>query len=178
MAREPLTQADYEALKGALKNWRDILLAKTLRATGIRVSETIALLPGNMGEDGPFHFLLVRRGKKRGKPVWERVYLPPQLGVELRDYIRGQRLGAGQTIFGIKRRMVGYIFAQAGLLALGRPVSPHEFRGLYIKTLLDGGLPVAAAAKMVGHADPKTTAQWYYELTREQRAEIQRRIPV
>jgi len=175
---EPLLQRDYELVKGALKKWRDVLICKLLRATGLRVSEVLALRPENFREEGIYFVLYVRRGKKPSKNKFERVYLPPQLGVELRDYIKGNRVLAGERIFPITDRQVRNIFYRAGLEAIGRRVHPHEFRGLYIKTLLDGGLPPAAAAKMVGHASSKTTERWYYELTREQRWEIQRRIPV
>jgi len=70
------------------------------------------------------------------------------------------------------------IFKAAGIRALGHPVQPHMLRKLYAKTLLDNGLPAAATAKMLGHQDSRTTEQWYYELTAEQRREINRRLPV
>ena len=60
---------------------------------------------------------------------------------------------------------------------IGRPVHPHELRHLYVKTLIDGGVPVLAASKLVGHSDTKTTERWYYDLTAEQRRAIQERMP-
>ena len=177
IVEEPLSQADYEAIKDNLRTYRDILLCQTLRGTGLRISEVLALTPQYLGEDGPRAFVLIRRSKKR-KEVWERVFLAPRLAVELRDYIKGTGIAPGAPIFNIGRRQVVNIFHDAGLKAIGRRVHPHEFRGLYIKWLLDNGLSIEAAAKMVGHEDPKTTARWYYELTREQRSAIQERIPV
>ena len=175
---DTLTQADYEALKSVLPRWRDVLLVMVLRGTGLRISEALRLTPEHLEENGPDTAVLVKRGKKRGKALYERVFLHPVVATALRDYIRGARISPGQRIFAIQRRQVGNIFHKAGMEAIGRPVHPHEFRGLYVKTLLDGGVPLAAAAKMVGHEDPKTTAKWYYELTAGQRAEINRRIPV
>lgn len=179
-APELLTQEDYERVKQALTSWRDVLLLQLLRATGLRISEVLRLTPDRLRDDGPHRYVLVRRGKRprRQGGEWERVYLHPTLGVALSDYVRGLRIKPGEVIFPITDRTVRNIFYRAGEQAIGRRVSPHEFRSLYIKTLIDGGLPVAAAAKMVGHADPKTTQKWYYELTREQRWEIQRRIPI
>ena len=186
---EPLSQSDYEAIKGSLTCWRDILLCKFLRATGLRISEVLgntraekrlrpALTPSNLKEDGPYVYALVLRGKKKGNPEYERVYLPNQLAMEMREYIKGNRIGADQPIFKVKTRQCENIFHDAGVKAIHRRVKPHEFRALYIKTLLDGGIPVAAAAKMVGHEDSRTTEKHYYDLTREQRWEIQKRIPV
>lgn len=181
--REPLTQRDYEAIKEALalkgrkQSHRDILIAKVLRATGLRITEFLALTPERCRQEGGDFLLLIQR-KKQKHPVWERVFLPPVLGVELLDYIRGNGIRPGEKVFNLTARRVRYIFADAGRKALGRPVHPHEFRHLYTKTLIDGGLQVEHAAKMLGHADPRTTYKVYFDLTRDQRAAIQRRIPV
>lgn len=191
MQSEPLSQADYIVLKGAMRSHRDLLLLKVLRATGLRISELI----GSRNRQGPrarsgvqamdFHdeeygrfYLTVQRAKKEGKPQYEKVYIPPELGVELRDYIKGLRIQPTERVFRLGIRRVEYIIRDAGRQALGRDVHPHELRGLYIKTLLDGGVPAPMAAKLVGHADSKTTERHYYDLTADQRWEVQRRMPV
>lgn len=176
---EPLTQRDYEAIKNHLKTWRDLLILKFLRATGLRIAESLRVTAGDMREDGPLFYVFVRRGKTRAKtPKFEKVYLPPQLGVELRDFVRGNGIISSQPIFAVSARQYRRIVTEAGLKAIGRRVHPHELRHLYAKTLIDGGLPAEAAAKMLGHADHRTTEKYYYDLTSDQRAEIQRRIPV
>jgi len=48
-------------------------------------------------------------------------------------------------------RQVLYVFAATGRKGIGRP--GHA----YVKTLIDGGVPVLAASKLVGHSDSKTT---------------------
>ena len=174
---EPLTQADYEKIKGVLKSYRDLLLCMTLRATGLRINELLRIQADHIQRDGPTISLLIRRSKK-GNNQWEHMYLPPQLGIQLAEYVKGNSILPGERVFQIGDRMVRYIFAKAGQTAIGRPVHPHEFRHLYTKTLIDGGLPVEAAAKMLGHDDIRTTMKHYYDLTRAQREEIQRRIPV
>ncbi len=179
---EPLSVADYEAIKGVLRCYRDILLCKTLRGTGLRLAETLRLTPQHLREEPPDFYFLVKRGKKKlmaGEHVlYEKVYLPPQLGVELRDYIKGNNRAPGESIWGVQKRRVEYIFSDAGRRAVGRPVHPHEFRHLYITFLVDNGLPMESTAKMVGHASHETTRKVYYQLTSERRAEIQRRVPV
>ena len=175
---EPLTQTDYEKIKQVLRPYRNLLLCMILRATGLRINEMLRVQADHIQREGPTISLLIRRSKKGDKVLWEHMYLPPQLGVQLVAYVEGNSILPGQRIFGITSRMVRYIFEKAGKTAIGRPVHPHEFRGLYTKTLIDGGLPVEAAAKMLGHDDTKTTMKHYYDLTRIQREEIQRRIPV
>ena len=80
-------------------------------------------------------------------------------------------------MFPITDRQLRYIFAAAGEKSISRPVHPHELLHLYVKTLIDGGVPVLAASKLVGHSDSSTTERWYYDLTAEQRQAIQERMP-
>ncbi len=178
IVQDPLGQKEYEAFKACLPTWRDVLIAKTLRSTGFRVMEFLRLEGRHYTLSGPDFFLLVRRSKRRSKQgEYEQVYLPPGLGVELRDYVTGNRIAAQERVFSITDRQVRYVFAAAGRRGIGRPVHPHELRHLYVKTLIDGGVPVLAASKLVGHSDTKTTERWYYDLTAEQRRGIQERMP-
>lgn len=182
VTEDPFTQEEYVLLRSALERYRDILLIKCLRATGLRIAEMLSITPEQIEENGPDTYLLIRRGKKRTTtgvmPKWEKVYLPRELGLELRQFMHGNRLASGQPIWGVKARQVRNILAAAGLKAIGRRIHPHEFRHLYIKTLIDAGLPAEAAAKMVGHASSKTTEEYYYRLTAGQQRDIQQRIPV
>lgn len=65
---------------------------------------------------GPDFSILVRRSKSRTKHKgeYERVYLPPGLGVELRDYVTGNRIKAEDRVFPITDRQIRYVFAAAG----------------------------------------------------------------
>ena len=179
ITQDPLDQRQYEAFRACLPTWRDVLIAKTLRATGLRVMELLRLERRHYDVSGPEFSILVRRNKRRIKHKGEyaRVYLPPGLGVELRDYINGNRIAPENRVFPITDRRVRYVFAAAGRKGNGRPAHPHELRHLYVKTLIDGGVPVLAASKLVGHSDTKTTERWYYDLTAEQRRAIQERMP-
>jgi len=87
-AQDPLDQLEYEAFKACLPTWRDVLIAKALRSTGVRVMEGLHLQGRHCDLSGPDFWILVRRSKRRAKHKggYERVYLPPGLGVELRDY--------------------------------------------------------------------------------------------
>ena len=179
IAQSPLVQREYEAFKACLPTWRDVLIAKMLRSTGLRIMELLRLEARHYQVAGPVFSILVRRSKRRKKQTgeYERVYLPPGLGVELRDYITGNQIDAESRVFSITDRQIRYLFAAAGEKGIGRPVHPHELRHLYVKTLIDGGVPVVAASKLVGHSDSRTTERWYYDLTAEQRRIIQERMP-
>ncbi len=85
IAQDPLDQREYEAFKACLPTWRDVLIAKVLRSSGLRVMELLRLERRHYDVPGPDFSVLVRRSKRRAKPrvEYERVYLPPGLGVEL-----------------------------------------------------------------------------------------------
>ena len=175
---EPLDQAGYEAIQSYLRKPRDIFLIKLLRGTGIRISEALAITPAHLGQNGPYGYVYIQRGKKRGKNPWEPVYMHMGLFGQIQDFIRVEQTPPTAPIFRVTRRQVVNICHLAGGLAIGRRVHPHEFRGLYLTTLIDGGLRVEEAAKLAGHVDTKTTMKHYYELTAARRAEIAQRIPV
>ena len=175
---DALDQEEYDKFKSGLRCWRDVLLAKLLRVTGLRVMELLRLEVYHYDVQGPEFSLLVHRSKKRKKDLgYEKVYLPPSLGVEVRDYIRGNHRETSDKVFSISDRTLRYAFEKAGRKTLGRSVHPHELRHLYVKTLIDGGVPVLVASKLVGHSDPRVTQQWYYDLTTAQRRAIGERMP-
>ncbi len=177
LAQEPLSDADYAAIKTALASMRKgypyLLLVKLLRNTGLRLAEVMRIGPEQIREEGPNTFVLIYRGKK-ARITWERVPLHPELASELREYIKGNGRLHGAPIWPFKARIFQRTFRTAAMEALGRRVTPHQLRHLYIKDLIDSGLPIEAAAAMVGHEDVRTTRRWYYDLTFDQRAEVNR----
>jgi integrase len=177
----PLSQAEYERLREAMPTRRDLLICKILRGTGLRINELLRMPLSQVYENGPDTGLYVAREKKRTPaPIFELIPLQTSLGIDLRDYIKvGMRKPADQRIFYVTARQMQRVFAAAGQRALGRRVHPHELRGLFITwNLHEGGISLESTAKMVGHADPKTTLKYYDRLTVQERYAIQRRIPV
>jgi integrase len=175
---EPLSQSDYERIKAHLPEYKYLLLTKVLRNTGLREAEVMRRTAEYFYQDGPFHFIRTTRGKKKGEPVWEDVALHPEVGLEVQAYIKGNGIRPGQLVFAFTPRQYQRVFREASLQAIHRPAKPHQLRHLYTKTLVDGGVPIAVAQKMLGHEDEKTTLKHYYDLTREERSEIARRMPV
>ena len=117
IAQDPLDQREYEAFRACLPTWRDVLIAKTLRSTGVRVMEGLRLEGRHYDLSGPDFWILVRRSKRRAKNKgeYERVYLPPGLGVELRDYVTGNRIAPEDRVFPITDRQIRYVFAAAAI---------------------------------------------------------------
>ncbi len=188
VAQDVLTQAEYEAFRDALLNWRDRLITMVLRNTGLRINEILSLEVHHCVLDGPAYIIYVQRSKKRRVAEYEPIYINPGLGVQLRDYIKGQQMALTDRVFGnsgtgrgsikITARGLRFVFGKAGIASIGRPVQPKEFRSFFVQTMVDGGVPMAMASKMVGHEDIRTTQAHYYALSADRRRIIGEGIPV
>ena len=188
LVRDVLTQAEYEAFRDALPTWRDRLIAMILRITGLRINEVLSLMVKECALDGPTSIIYVKRSKTRRGAEYEPIYINPGLGVQLRDYIKGQQTVLTDLVFGnagtgrgsqkIKARGLRFVFAKAGIASIGRAVLPKEFRSFFVQTMVDGGVPMAMASKMMGHKDIRTTQGHYYDLSADWRRVIGEGIPV
>ena len=188
ITQDVLTQAEYEAFRDALPTWRDRLIAMVLRNTGLRVNEVLGLLVKECAMDGPTYIIYVQRSKKCSLAEYEPIYINPGLGAQLRDYIKGQQMALKDLVFGnsstirgahkITARGLRFVFEKAGIASIGRPVRPKEFRSFFVQTMVDGGVPMAMASKMVGHEDIRTTQAHYYALSADRRRVIGEGIPV
>ena len=192
VAQDTLTQDEYEAFKAALPSWRDRLICMMLRNTGLRINELLSLPGAHCALGGPSYVIHVVRSKKRKgietTTVYEPIYINPGLGVQLRDYIRGNNYTMTEPIFGggdnqrdarkITQRGLRFIFEKTGRESIGRPISPKAFRSFFVQTMLDGNVLMAMASKMVGHEDIRTTQAHYYVLSADRRRAIGEGIPV
>ena len=95
VVQDVLTQVEYEAFRDALPTWRDRLIAMLLRNTGLRINEVLSLMVKECALDGPTSVIYVRRSKKRRTTEYEPIYINPGLGVQLRDYMKGQQMDVG-----------------------------------------------------------------------------------
>ena len=192
VAQDTLTQDEYEAFKAALPAWRDRLICMMLRNTGLRINELLSLPGAHCALGGPSYVIHVVRSKKRKgietTTVYEPIYINPGLGVQLRDYIKGNNYTMTEPIFGggdnqrdarkITQRGLRFIFEKTGRESIGRPISPKAFRSFFVQTMVDGNVPMAMASKMVGHEDIRTTQAHYYVLSADRRRAIGEGIPV
>ncbi len=170
IAQDTLTQDEYEAFKAALPSWRDRLICMLLRNTGLRINELLKLTAAESAIDGPSYIVYIRRSKKKAT-VYEALYINPGLGVQLRDYVKGNHYTLTEPIFGggndqrdarkITDRGLRFVFKKTREAVLGRPISPKAFRSFFVQTMVDGNVPMAMASKMVGHEDIRTTQAHY-----------------
>ena len=65
----------------------------------MRINELLKLTAAECAIEGPSYIAYIRRSKKK-QTVYEALYLNPGLGVQLRDYIKGNNYTLTEPIFG------------------------------------------------------------------------------
>jgi integrase len=182
----PLTQSLYERMKLAAGGMKNMLLLMTLRATGLRPVEVVNLQARHLGHEAGVYWLSVLRAKKRGDARPEALFITPNLGSLLVEWVRWQQLRPMDSLFGIKVRRLRNVVYESSERALGFRVQPKAFRRFYIRSVAEiagqvlGFTPrhMEVAQKMVGHESVRTTWSWYHELTVEERRRIQEAVQV
>ena len=137
-------------------------LLMTLYGAGLRISEALALKPGDV--DSRRMLIHVRLGKGTGGGKDRMVKLSPQLLAVLRDYWRARRpvdwlfpqaKDPARRMDGSDAwRMVRRTARQAGI---AKRVSPHTLRHSYATHLLDAGTDLRTIQLLLGHGNLKTT---------------------
>ncbi len=137
-------------------------LLMTLYGAGLRLSEALALKPGDI--DGRRMLIHVRLGKGAGGGKDRMVKLSPRLLGLLRDYWRLKR--PKNWLFprtsdpdrpmedGTAYRAVVRAARRAGIT---KRVSPHTLRHSYATHLLDAGTDLRTIQLLLGHGNLKTT---------------------
>lgn len=183
----PLSQSDYETMKLRARIWRDQLLLMFMRNTGFRPAEVVSVQANHLDRQGPAYLVFVKRAKKKKQDnPFVPVYLSPNLGRPLFEWVAGQKMQPSDPVFQVGTRQLRNIVEEAGRQAIGRVVLPKEFRRFYILTIAElaaqviGWAPqhMEVAQKMVGHEHVNTTWDWYLYLPEDKKREIQERIPV
>jgi integrase/recombinase XerD len=151
-----------EAAEGA----RLTALTELLYATGLRVSELVALPLASALRDQPYLIIRGKGGKERMVP------LNPAAKAALADYLESRakflpkgaksspwlfpsRGAAGH----LTRQRFGQLLKEVALKARIDPakISPHVVRHAFATHLLDHGADLRTLQKMLGHADISTT---------------------
>jgi integrase/recombinase XerD len=172
-----LTNAQIEALLAAPDTTtplglRDRAILETLYATGLRVSELIALSASDVDLAVGLLRCIGKGRKERLVPVgrlareWIERYVrdgrpalaqDPSVGVLFVNH-RGGRLSR-MGLWGIVRK-------HAMVAGVARTLTPHVLRHSFATHLLEHGADLRALQAMLGHADISTT-QIYTHVTRE-----------
>lgn len=164
---------------GGAMYWRDRSILEVLYATGMRVSELVALGVRDVDLDEGICIVFGKGSKERlvplGRPARRAV------GRYLRDVRTHLDQGRGEGKLFLNRRgrpltratiwdMVKRYTRRGGV---EKEVSPHTLRHSFATHLLEGGADLAAVQELLGHADISTT-QIYTHVDREYLKEIHR----
>jgi integrase/recombinase XerD len=162
---------------------RDAAMLEVLYATGLRVSELVAL---------PMSALHLAEGwiKVRGKGGKERLIpLGDQAVACLRAYLAGAREelmhGAASTQVFVHSRGQGLtrqacwklLRSYARQAGIGKPLSPHTLRHSFATHLLEQGADLRSVQQMLGHSDISTTQIYTHVLEARLRLAYQRYHP-
>lgn len=159
---------------------RDRALLEVLYASGLRVSELIALRLPALELDSALIRIVGKPSRERlvpiGRPAVRQVaiYLergrPRLAGPESADTVFLNSRGTGLSRMGVWKIIRGAAIG-AGI---DRPISPHTLRHSFAAHLLDGGADLRAVQELLGHADISTT-QVYARLGSQHLREVHRR---
>ena len=143
---------------------RDRALIELLYATGLRVSELLALQPDQLHLDAGYLTCMGKGSKERLVPIgaeaveWVRRYLaaarPALLGPRTSAWVFvNARGGVRLSRVGFWKKLKQYA-RQAGL---PRDLSPHVLRHSFATHLLERGADLRSIQTLLGHADLSTT---------------------
>ena len=159
-----LAPDDLRRLFEVARDVKHKALLMTLYGAGLRISEALAMKPGDI--DSRRMLIHVRLGKGAKDRM---VKLSPQLLTVLRDYWRARR--PETWLFPQARnparpmdssdawRMVHRTARRAGIT---RRVSPHTLRHSYATHLLDAGTDLRTIQLLLGHTNLKTTSLYMH----------------
>ena len=152
---------------------RDRAILELLYASGMRISELVALNLGDVSTQGEYYVRCFGKGhKERIIPLYE------QIAMKVKQYVdetrprlahgkketalflntRGDRL----TRQGFWQKLKEYV-KSAGL---GKQISPHTLRHSFATHMLSGGADLRSVQELLGHANIATT-QVYTHLSNE-----------
>ncbi|MFM2407370.1 MAG: tyrosine recombinase XerD [Pseudomonadota bacterium] len=172
-----ISEADVELLLNAPNTQtplglRDRTMLEVLYATGLRVSELVALLVTEVDLNGGFVRVLGKGNKVRVVPLgevaldWLRRYL-----ADARPVLLGEKSCNAMFITNrrdaMTRQMFWYLikkYARCGEVQIG--LSPHTLRHAFATHLLNHGADLRVVQMLLGHSDISTT-QIYTHVARQ-----------
>jgi len=166
-----LSEADVEALLAApntatLMGLRDRAMLELLYATGLRVSELVAVKTFEVNLDAGVVRVMGKGSKERLVPLgeeaadWISKYLKNRSHKSHALFLTSR--GAGMT-----RQAFWHLIRRYGARAIpGKKLSPHVLRHAFATHLINHGADLRVVQLLLGHADISTT-QIYTHVARE-----------
>ncbi len=164
-----------------INDLRDRAMLELLYATGLRVSELVALKLGDINMDAGFLVTMGKGEKERLVPMGESAlaaladyssFARPSLDRSgVCPYLFLSRLGDGMT----RQAFWNIIKKRARQTGITKKISPHTLRHSFATHLLENGADLRSVQIMLGHADLSTT-QIYTHVTRERLKRIHQEI--
>lgn len=161
---------------GTARGLRDKALIEVLYATGLRVSELIALRAGDLNLDEGYLTCIGKGDKQRMVPLgheaadWVRRYIregrPALLGRKSSPWLFLNARGGALSRVGFWKILKEY-GVKAGV---SRDISPHVLRHSFATHLLERGADLRMIQMMLGHADLSTTQIYTHVLEARLRA--------
>jgi len=166
-----LSEADVEALLGAPDvatplGLRDRAMLEALYATGLRVSELVALKTFEVNLEAGVVRVMGKGSKERLVPLGEEA-------VEWIARYQKERKSDADALFltqrgsGMTRQAFWHLIRRYGARAIpGKKLSPHMLRHAFATHLINHGADLRVVQLLLGHADISTT-QIYTHVARE-----------
>lgn len=167
-----LERAEIEALIEAASQSsraqaiRLVACLELLYATGLRVSELLALPLSALAPDRRFLVVLGKGGKERMVPIGRAARAALEAHLAVREQFLGKRTKGRAYLFPsrsgsghLTRQRLSQLLKQLALAAGLDParISPHVLRHAFASHLLAGGADLRAVQLLLGHADIATT---------------------
>ena len=171
-----LSEADVEALLAApdtttLLGLRDRAMLELLYATGLRVSELVAVKTFEVNLDAGVVRVMGKGSKERLVPLGEEA-------VEWISSYAKARNGKSDALFltsrgaGMTRQAFWHLIRRYGARAIpGKKLSPHVLRHAFATHLINHGADLRVVQMLLGHSDLSTT-QIYTHVARERMKEM------
>lgn len=174
-----LTLAEQEAKADAQKHLRLYVLIELLYATGMRVSELVALERKALMRDASYLTVLGKGGKERIVPLNDRARdaLLHWMAVTEKEKFLFPAAGAeGHLSRQVFARDLKSLAGRVGLSAA--KVSPHVLRHAFASHLLQHGADLRVVQMLLGHADISTTQIYTHVLDAHLRDLLETRHPL
>jgi integrase/recombinase XerD len=162
-------------------------MVELLYASGLRISELLALPAAAVARDPAYLIVKGKGGKERLAPlnaaarVAVQAYLPARKSFFAKGVLDSPWLFPSRGEGGrLTRRRFSQLLGEAALAAGVDPakVSPHVLRHAFATHLLEGGADLRVVQKLLGHADIATTQIYTHVADERLRAVVEQSHPL